>query len=353
MKRFGFWFILLLAACGGPAPPAPVGPQPVEQVPQSNYYFVFEDLLEPKVLQLRREEKLDDLLQGVSSEKEIFERLTLWARRQFEPGFPDPYPLSNGIDILKDIRSGKTKGFCGQYSYLLADALKSLGFFDVRYVEIGSDLQHTHFLVEAWSNRLNRWMLLDPLYAAVVEDTNGVPQSAWEVHSALIAKNTGNLRRRWLAPEKEVPRGPDGDYFAFYARTAVSLRNDLARMDHPWTIRERLRDFLQIAGNASSLPNEYENISNRAADFTSPRNVCDLALSSESKGTRVHLSNAGTCVYFDGFEIRLDEGDWKRAPSDFLVQDPFTKISCRAMNKAGIKGHATTKTLNPTKVTNK
>src|SRR5438093_108782 len=87
---------------------------------------------EPRVLALRTEEKLDAVLAGSKSEMEVFKRLMAWARSQFEPGIPDPYPLCNGTSILSDIRSGKTGGFCGQYAYVLGDALKSFGYFAVR-----------------------------------------------------------------------------------------------------------------------------------------------------------------------------------------------------------------------------
>lgn len=339
LKYRAIFPVLLAFACcrqtSTGTPPAPSVPGVV----LSNYHFNYESPQEPKVLLLRQQEKLDDVLNGVTTEKEIFEKLTLWTRRQFEPGFPYPYPLSNGLDILKAIRGGITKGFCGQYAYLLADALKSIGFYDVRYVEIVQDAQRSHFLVEVWSNRMARWMLLDPFYAALIEDASGVPQSAWQVHSVVIAKTSQQLHRRWLASEKEVPRNPDTEYFALYSRTAISLRNDLARMDHPWTIQERFRDFLQIATNASSLPNEYQNISDRREDFEAPRNICVARIDPKTKqGVRIHLSNEGTCAYFDYFEIKLDEGDWKRVPPDFLTNDPFNKIACRTTNKAGIHG---------------
>ena len=121
---------------------------------------------EPRLLDLRKQEKLDEVVLGASGDLDLFKRLTAWARSQFEPGDPDPYPLSNGISILQDIRSGKTHGFCAQYSYLLGDALKSFGYFAVRYVELESESGSGHFAVEAWSNDLERWILLDPLHAA-------------------------------------------------------------------------------------------------------------------------------------------------------------------------------------------
>ena len=129
----------------------------------SNYSFAHDRAESPKIVALRLQEDLDSVVKGCASEHALFEALTLWTRRQFEPGIPDPYPLSNGLDILADIRSGKTGGFCGQYSYLLADALKSLGFYDVRYVETFSGHGDGHFLVEVWDNETGRWLLLDPL----------------------------------------------------------------------------------------------------------------------------------------------------------------------------------------------
>jgi hypothetical protein len=302
----------------------------------SNYSFTYENWMEPKVWKLRQQENLDQVISSSKTELEIFETLTLWARRQFEPGFPDPYPPSNGIDILTDIRSGKTKGFCGQYSYLLGDALKSLGFFDVRYVEIWKDPQTSHFLVEAWSNQLRRWMLLDPLHAAAVVDQKGNPVSAWDVHAAVAAGQQSTLHRKWLAAEKEVPRSEDSTYFQLYRLVAISLRNDLAAADHPWTIKERERDFLAI--QSKFLKGPYHSSSSRQADFESPRNVCGILINPDPKGTMVELSNAGTCPHFHYFEVNLNGSGWKKSAEIFVSADPVKSLQCRTVNKMGIRG---------------
>ena len=136
---------------------------------------------EPRVLDLRMRERLDAVVAGAKGEIEIFKRLTAWTRAQFEPGIPEPYPLCNGLSILEAIRARKTGGFCGQYSYLLGDALKSFGYFAVRYVEMENAGGSSHFAVEAWCDDLGRWVLLDPLNAAIyVRD--GTPLSALEIH---------------------------------------------------------------------------------------------------------------------------------------------------------------------------
>jgi hypothetical protein len=328
--------VLFSFSCKKPAAEQPVKVSDSAVLMNSNYEFTHEQWTEPKVLELRKQEKLDEVIDGAKTDIEIFERLTVWARRQFEPGTPDPYPLSNGVDILKDIRSKKTGGFCGQYSYLLGDALKSFGFFDVRYVEIWKDPQTSHFLVEAWSNQFRKWILLDPLYAATVLDKQNQLMSAWNVHAAVARGEGASLKRNWLAPESEVPRAPDSNYFPLYTLVAVSLRNNLAGMDHPWTIKERERDFLAIAN--PSIKGNYLSVSNREADFQAARNLCLIQSRKTSNGTEIHLSNAGTTAHFDYFEVKFDSGGWQKSPADFAVSTDMNVIQCRSVNKMEIRG---------------
>ncbi len=328
--------IIASISCKKPAAEQPVKISDSAVLLTSNYEFTYEHWMEPKVLELRKQENLDSIIEGSKTDIEIFERLTVWARRQFTPGTPDPYPLSNGIDILKDIRSKKTGGFCGQYTYLLADALKSFGFFDVRYVEIWKDPQSSHFLLEAWSNQFRKWILLDPLYAATIVDNKDQLMSAWNVHTAVARGNEASLKRNWLAEESEVPREPDADYFQLFRLVALSMRNDLARMDHPWTIKERERDFLAIA--SPFLKGAYLTVSNREADFQAPKNLCLIQNRKVQDRTEIHLSNAGTSAHFDYFEVKLDSGNWLRSPSDFSISQEFKVIQCRTVNKMEIRG---------------
>jgi hypothetical protein len=244
--------------------------------------------------------------------------------------------MSNGLDLLKDIRSGKTGGFCGQYTYLLADALKSFGFFDVRYVELWRDPQNTHFMLEAWSNQFAKWVLLDPLYATTVTDDKNRFLSAWEVQSAVASKKDSSLKQSWLLPESEVDHPSHGDYFSLFHLAAVSLRNNLASADHPWTVKERYRDFLAMQGPFMKSP--YLNQSNREADFQSPRNICSIRIEPQSNAARITLSNSGTCVHFDYFEVKVDSGKWMSAVPQFELKDKFKEIQCRTVNKMGIRG---------------
>ena len=46
----------------------------------SNYVFIYENWMQPRVWTLRRQEKLDDVIQNLSQNRKIFEALTLWAK---------------------------------------------------------------------------------------------------------------------------------------------------------------------------------------------------------------------------------------------------------------------------------
>ncbi len=329
-------FSLTMFSCKKPAAEQSVNIPDSTILVNSNYEFTHELYTEPRVLELRKQENLDSVIDGCKTDIEIFERLTVWARKQFEPGTPDPYPLSNGLDILKDIRSKKTGGFCGQYTYLLADALKSFGFFDVRYVEIWKDPQTSHFLLEAWSNQFRKWILLDPLYASTIVDKQNQLMSAWNVRAVVARGEESFLKRNWLAGESEVPRAPDSNYFPLYRLVAVSLRNNLAAMGHPWTIKERERDFLAMA--SPFLKGNYLSVSNREADFQAARNLCLIQSRKSKSGTEIHLSNAGTTAHFNYFEVKFDSGDWQKSEPDFAVAGEINVIQCRTVNKMEIRG---------------
>lgn len=298
---------------------------------------------EPRVLELRRQERLDEVIAGAGSQLDVFKKLTAWTRAQFDPGLPDPYPLCNGLSILSDIRSGRTRGFCGQYSYLLGDALKSFGYFAVRYVELESESGAAHFAVEAWCDDLSRWVLLDPLHAALY-DREGAPLSAVDIHDALLAGASKDIHVNRLpvpAADPEAPprsgagsrrpsprsgpeaatgatasRGPSNDdLLSVFYNVAVSTRNDFARLFRPLTLAQRGTLFLRY-GDPRVAP--FRNMSfalssSRRDDFLAPMNQVAIEATPEPGRAVVHLafSTRGTSPHFLHYRVRIADGPWK------------------------------------------
>jgi hypothetical protein len=315
---------------------------------------------EPRVLELRRREKLDEVIAGAKGEIEIFKKLVSWTREQFEPGVPEPYPLCNGVSILDDIRSRKTGGFCGQYSYLLGDALKSFGYFAVRYVELESQAGAGHFAVEAWCDDLNRWVLLDPLNAAIYV-REGTPLSALEIHDEVVAGRAGSVRVNRLpiatSPATVPARGPgggktglprptssDAEMLELFYNVAVSTRNDFARLPSPLTIAQREVLFVRYAdprvANFRNLRFALSTI--RREDILVPMNQVQIDITADAGMEMLHVmfSTRGTSPHFVRYRVKVGEAAWKDTGSKiaWTLASGENRLQVRAVNAYEILG---------------
>jgi hypothetical protein len=145
----------------------------------------FQPLDEPELDRLATHEHLRDVIASEHRQFDQMLRLRDWVNAQWPDGTPNPYPPWNALTVLDWIRSGKTGGFCGQYSQVFLQSLAALGF-TARYVEIGSrDNPYAHYVTEVWSNDFNKWVLMDADYNVHFE-RRGIPLSALEIHDALL-----------------------------------------------------------------------------------------------------------------------------------------------------------------------
>ncbi|MFQ5701885.1 MAG: transglutaminase domain-containing protein, partial [Acidobacteriota bacterium] len=179
--------------------------------PTPRFRFTFDP---PEVLaDLRSEEKLDVVIEGASDDMDKCTRLMHWARRQWEPGVPSPYPPINARVILHDIRRGFTGGFCAQYNYVLVQAMQSFGI-PARYVSLIG-----HEVIEARLPDAGRWVCLDPLYDTYYEDEDGRALSVLEIHA--LIRNGRPVR---LSDEHLV--GDVESHMQSFRSFAVWLKND-------------------------------------------------------------------------------------------------------------------------------
>lgn len=193
---------------------------------------------EPKLAQLATREQLADLVAGLPREFDQMVRLQDWVNSQWPDGTPDPYPPWNALTVLDWIRSGRTQGFCAQYSQVFLQSLASLGY-SARYIEIGRrENPYAHYLTEVWSNDYNKWVVMDADYNLHFE-RQGVPLSAQEVHEALIASAlddvvtvAGTARPDHATPAMWPLRTAELYYYVRYHLTANHLtRPELAPLD--------------------------------------------------------------------------------------------------------------------------
>ena len=233
--------------------------------------------------------------------------------------------------------------------------------------------------VEAWCDDLGRWVLLDPLNAALYE-AGGVPQSAVEIHDALVAHHTEGITivRLPLLPGAPGSRSvgalpgasagaggrsdarsagmaaigaigasvpaSDAELLSYFYGVAVSTRNDFARLDRPLTIAEREGIFCRYA-DPRAAPFRHLNFalaSARREDFLAPMDQVQIEVHTEPDTPRVHLafSTRGTCPHFLLYRYRIageawtDSGpliSWNLAPGE-------NRLEVRAVNAFGIEG---------------
>ena len=319
--------------------------------PRSNFYFIPEHWKETRLRQLREQENFKDIPH--QGQLDLFLKLCDWTHRQWQISVPDPYPLSNALAILSDIRSGKTGGFCGQYAYVLADVLKAMGFFSVRYVELWSARGESHFVVEAWSDQYGKWMVLDPaenlFYAFQGSD---LPANALEIRSALshpgqVDARSAGLPRISLGSKK----------MHLYANFAVSTRSDLMRLDKPLTVQDRLDMFVFFEDNATDpaafggrIP--YTHIASRPDDIYFGCNSVRVEHRIDKNSKRIDFTffSDGSMFNFDSFAVSGDKGkSWERSNGEYMVQIPAQASSfwVAAVNMYGRFGRPTRVKIDP------
>jgi hypothetical protein len=151
-------------------------------------YPLVEDPWEhPRLKELRRREKLDDIVAPGTTQFEKIVLLRRWAHSQWKSAARFYYPPWDAVEILDLARRRHNYGFCAQYAIVFLQAARSLGLH-VRYVDLG------HFLTSVWSDEYQRWVIMDPTNDIHFE-RGGIPMKGREISDALwVGKIDGILK---------------------------------------------------------------------------------------------------------------------------------------------------------------
>lgn len=146
--------------------------------------------------QLREENGLPGLLNGLTTDRQRVLALLDWTHRQWkhdggnEPSRPD------ALTILHEARAGQ-RFRCVEYATVLASALQAVGYRarpvalktkDVETARSGAG----HVLAEVWLPQHGKWALLDGQYN-VMPEAGGVPLNAAELGEALRQRRAFGL----------------------------------------------------------------------------------------------------------------------------------------------------------------
>ncbi len=313
--------------------------------------FKFDAASNPKLAQLRAQNKLDEV---VAPGKDEFDRQVLlldWVNRRFKKfGTPSAKP-HGALEILHDIDDGHTF-FCAHYADVLASAAASLGWIDRtlalrRPAKTGSG---EHSSTEIWSNQFGKWILFDPTFAMYVEK-DGQPLNAYE------------LRQEWFYNEgkdltfvlgKDRQRYKKADLPLFRQRFAGfgDLKLDDGALDVyafigyvPNTdLMDAGPDYGQMFITRDKLCDGTEwhkrvNPAKPAEEPYFPLGQAALELVPAGEQVRVNLKTL--TPNFKTFEVRTDDGPWKPCGSavDWQLHAGANRLEARTLNAFDVQGH--------------
>ncbi|HKQ96506.1 MAG TPA: transglutaminase-like domain-containing protein [Candidatus Polarisedimenticolia bacterium] len=180
------------------------------ELPTASYQLREDDFSNPRLVQLREREKLDEVVAGSGTQFVTALRLMHWVRAQWEPAESFYYPPWDALEILDLARRHDNRGFCAQYAVVLLQACQSMGIH-ARYVDLPG-----HFVIAIWSDDFDRWALLDPLNDSHYE-RNGVPLRGRGLYRAYWEKDASGIEKVDGAGRRTPVGADDLNFFRLYS----------------------------------------------------------------------------------------------------------------------------------------
>lgn len=334
-----------------------------------------DSLAAPELAELR--EYIRPLLASRAlSELELLFVLTaaVHARITHHP-FGNGTPQMTALEILQGGEAGK-RFSCVEYGRALSDLLISQGIA-ARSMSLQSktiaygDLASGHVLTEAWSNTLDKWILLDAQWGVFAE-LDGKPINVYEVFQAKARGDLERVRFKSVSNASDMTEttARDAEYRSFLSPylgylSARLLSDDegvpvlLAMEGDEWPLTfqglprkahvfARGPDDLYFRINHTSLVMEFRPDAQpltlaplelgSAEDY--PRKMAQFAAVPDFDVTPHH-----NMPWFTYFEYAIDPGEWRRLESTRLrwqLGDGDNTLKVRAVNAAGRRGPVTT-----------
>ncbi|MCM8533752.1 MAG: transglutaminase-like domain-containing protein, partial [Lentisphaeraceae bacterium] len=307
---------------------------------QSWLKYSWQNPLHPELLKLRKDEQLDKVISPAKSEIEKFFLLLNWTRAQWETGTPNPYPAWNANTILSMIRSGKTSGFCGQYSHVLVQSLQSLGYYS-RYIGL-----QNHFALEAYWNEGRKWIILDPLYNCVfVKNQNYL--NTHEVYELINQDKTSEVTLLNTKTNIAISGDQRDTILSHYTNYNIILKADhltsrksgLYFVENSW---QHSVVFIDEQLPKKKFLGKTPILTNHLNDLYFPTNNVSIELISQNQD-QVTLELSSHYLLKE-FQLSVNGTAFKKVPKRITLKNPNTikEVKVRGLTKMGILGPATT-----------
>jgi len=310
--------------------------------------FVYQDASADYLQEFKRRYHLEKIVAQSDNEYESMLKLGAWVGTRWDHGsdlLPNDHNVCNPSAVIENGSRGATY-WCEIAARTLVHAASALGW-PARLITASRDgYTWEHAVAELWSNRFDKWFVIDADFNMVYEDsTSRVPLSAFELHTTgEQLQRSGRLVLRSIAPPKKGLRFRS--LIPFYAYVHVDMRNDWCTRALPrgspaggdlatwWTARPSVGPIL----TAKVRVDDH-------ARFDWPLNTVALyALNAERiDGERVlvKVGLAGYSPVFARFELSIDGRSWQpvEGSTESVIVTPAThSIQGRIVTRSGDEG---------------
>lgn len=320
--------------------------------------FKFDTFDNPKLQELKKRYRLDQVIAPGRDEFEKQVLLLDWTHRQFKKFGRPSTNCTGALEILGGIEQGHTF-FCSQYIQVMVSAASSLGWVNRPLAlrrhqgvnKVGGSTEHS--VTEMWSNQHRKWVMFDPTSNMVIE-TNGVPLNAWEIRHEWFYRGGTNLtfvvgkdQRRYRKANLPIVLGKFPDFgnltvepdeldkygFIGYIPNTDLMDSgfDYAKM---FITKDALCDGTQW--HVRMLP-QYP-----ATDPYFPINQAHLTIDVKDPVLSVKLDTF--TPNFDRYELRIDRSGWSETDPSFAwdLHPGRNRLEARTVNRFGVKGPVST-----------
>jgi hypothetical protein len=222
------------------------------EIVRTSIPFAYEPFDHPRLKDLRRNHRLDDVVKGAKGEFELILRLAAWSSKQWVRGhLREAYPPWDALEILKPHADGTpVGGFCQQYNVVFLQACESFGLVG-RAVSLGpgdhgARIRSGHEVVEIWSNEHGKWVYVDGQMAwCLVDQESGTPLSLLELRERQLA----SLRGKPAAAVKLVMAADTGrrwqglDSFPPFVELRLIPRSNFLQEQAPLPLNQGMRGW--------------------------------------------------------------------------------------------------------------
>jgi hypothetical protein len=314
--------------------------------------FQFDCFDDAKLQQLRKQEKLDEV---VAPGKTDFDKQVLlldWAHKRIPFGPPASSP-SDALGILKAVDAGQRFN-CGYYAEVLRAALSAMGYVarDIGLKGAKSDGNGSeHSIVEVWDPTHRKWVVLDPTVNAYFLKGE-TPLNAFEIRQEKFYNHDGKdltivmgmEGQKHTVADMPIDRGThpgfgkltlNGDSLGKFLYVAYTPRTPAGGPDYGQMFITKDKLCEGVSYHTRVCPKDP------AVEPYWPMQQAALTLAPGEGDATVSVKADTMTPDFAKFRYRLDGAkDWTDGPppAQWKLHKGENTLEARAVNKYGIEG---------------